>query len=161
MHAPASTSLLVTACCRSYEGTIPVFIHGDTSQPHLAVEVSGQGRFPRLTFDVPEVVLPPVSVANVVQATSIARACPSTETAQTSFPERASQDETSVWCLVDTPVTAVLELYTHSACLLAGPPRCRWAYEATHGSTLSTTATTTWSSSSGGALGLGSSPLPS
>ena len=58
---------------RPYEGSIPVFIHGDNSQPHLAVEVSGSGRFPRLTFDVPEVVLPPVGTRDG-RAASIASA---------------------------------------------------------------------------------------
>lgn len=38
-----------------------MFIHGDQSKPHLLIEVAGSGQFPRLTFDVPEVVLPPVS----------------------------------------------------------------------------------------------------
>ena len=46
---------------RAYETTIPVFVHGDLEKPHLVLEVSGIGVFPKLTFDISEVVLPQVT----------------------------------------------------------------------------------------------------
>jgi hypothetical protein len=51
---------------RAYEASVPVFIHGDTSKPHLSLELAGTGRFPRLTFDSPEVLLPPVGTSSLL-----------------------------------------------------------------------------------------------
>ncbi|KAI8473771.1 MAG: hypothetical protein J3K34DRAFT_497953 [Monoraphidium minutum] len=53
---------------RPYEATIPIFIHGDTSAPHLVLELAGVGRFPRLTFETTEVVLPAVPLGVVSRA---------------------------------------------------------------------------------------------
>ena len=48
---------------RGYEASIPLYVQGDTASPHLVLAARGIGRFPRLTFDAPEVLLPPVRCA--------------------------------------------------------------------------------------------------
>ena len=60
---------------RPYEATVPVYVHGDTSTPHLVLECAGSGKFPRLTFDTPEVLLPPVSWAGGLAVWHGARLC--------------------------------------------------------------------------------------
>jgi hypothetical protein len=45
---------------RGYEAVIPLFVHGDLEKPHLLLELSGVGLYPKLAFDSSEVVLPPV-----------------------------------------------------------------------------------------------------
>jgi hypothetical protein len=42
---------------------VPLYVGGDTTSPHISLALLGAGRFPRLAFDVPEVLLPPVSRA--------------------------------------------------------------------------------------------------
>ncbi len=46
---------------RSYETTVPLYLDGDLSKPYVMIEVVGAGQHPRLTFDVRECLLPPVS----------------------------------------------------------------------------------------------------
>lgn len=43
------------------QAKIPVYTHGNLDTPHLHLEANGTGKYPKLTFDVPEVMLPPVS----------------------------------------------------------------------------------------------------
>lgn len=46
---------------KAYEAVIPLYLAGEREQgPYMTLEVAGQGQHPRLTFDVREVLLPPV-----------------------------------------------------------------------------------------------------
>lgn len=45
---------------KAYESSIPLFLQPDNTHPYISIELLGQGRHPKLAFDVRECVLPPV-----------------------------------------------------------------------------------------------------
>ncbi|KAK9828703.1 hypothetical protein WJX72_001600 [[Myrmecia] bisecta] len=45
---------------RSYSARLPLFLDGNLAQAYLEIDLKGEGQYPRLTFDVNEVILPAV-----------------------------------------------------------------------------------------------------
>ena len=43
-----------------FEADMPIFLDGDTDRPYITLRLKGEGIYPKLSFDVDEVVLPPV-----------------------------------------------------------------------------------------------------
>jgi len=43
-----------------FEADMPIFLDGDIDRPYITVRLKGEGIYPKLSFDVDEVVMPPV-----------------------------------------------------------------------------------------------------
>lgn len=47
-------------CPGEFEADMPIFLDGNTERPYITVRLKGEGIYPKLSFDVGEVVMPPV-----------------------------------------------------------------------------------------------------
>lgn len=52
-----------------YKATLPVFLGEGTDTPYYLIELEGQGKYPRLTFDTKEVIMPSVPLNFTSKAT--------------------------------------------------------------------------------------------
>ena len=54
---------------RVYEATVPLYVGEDTATAYYSLELRGEGKYPRLTFDTKEVIMPSVPLGFTARAT--------------------------------------------------------------------------------------------
>lgn len=54
---------------RVYHATVPLYVGEDTATAYYSLELTGEGKYPRLTFDTKEVIMPSVPLNFTSKAT--------------------------------------------------------------------------------------------
>lgn len=54
---------------RVYQATVPLYVGEDSATAYYSLELTGEGKYPRLTFDTKEVIMPSVPLNFTSKAT--------------------------------------------------------------------------------------------